>query len=121
MPWSVEFTDEFETWWNGLDKQQQVQIDARIGLLEQLGPQLGYPHSSGIEGSRHAHMRELRIQYRGHPIRVFYAFDPRRIAILLIGGDKTGNDRFYDEMVPMADRLYDEHLAELEPARKPDG
>lgn len=58
-------------------------------------------------------MRELRVQSGGKPIRVFYAFDPRRSAILLIGGDKTGQDRFYDEYIPVADRLYDEHLEEL--------
>ena len=58
-------------------------------------------------------MRELRVQSGGRPVRVFYAFDPRRSAILLIGGDKTGNDRFYEEFVPVADDLYDVHLAEL--------
>ena len=58
-------------------------------------------------------MRELRIQSGGRPVRVFYAFDPRRSAILLIGGDKTGDDRFYEQFVPLADRLYDEHLKEL--------
>ena len=58
-------------------------------------------------------MRELRVQRGGRPIRIFYAFDPRRTSILLIGGDKTGNDRFYDEYVPLADRLYDEYLSEL--------
>ncbi len=58
-------------------------------------------------------MRELRVQSRGHPLRVFYAFDPRRTAILLIGGDKTGDDRFYERMVPIADDLYDEHMREL--------
>ncbi len=58
-------------------------------------------------------MRELRIQSGGHPIRIFYAFDPRRQAILLIGGDKTGRDRFYEDMIPIADRLYDVYLEEL--------
>lgn len=58
-------------------------------------------------------MRELRIQRDGRPLRVFYAFDPRRTSILLIGGDKSGNDRFYQEYVPVADALYDEHLEEL--------
>ncbi len=47
------------------------------------------------------------------PLRVLYAFDPRRTAILLIGGDKTGNDRWYNEFVPVADRLYDAHLDAL--------
>ena len=63
---------------------------------------------------RYGHMRELRVQSGGRPIRVFYAFDPRRVAILLIGGDKTGNDRFYDQYVMMADKLYDEHLETLQ-------
>ena len=58
-------------------------------------------------------MRELRIQHEGRPYRVFYCFDPRRTAILLIGGDKTGDDRFYDRMIPIADRLYDDHLDQL--------
>jgi hypothetical protein len=57
---------------------------------------------------------ELRIQREGRPYRVLYAFDPRRAAILLLGGDKTGNDRWYEEQVPVADRLYDEHLRQLE-------
>jgi len=58
-------------------------------------------------------MRELRIQHRGRPYRVLYAFDPRRTAILLLGGDKTGDDRWYERYIPRADDLYDEHLAEL--------
>ena len=59
-------------------------------------------------------MRELRIQHRGRPYRVLYAFDPRRAAILLLGGDKTGRVRWYEEIVPRADALYDEHLRGLE-------
>lgn len=58
-------------------------------------------------------MRELRVQSGGRELRVFYVFDPRRVVILLIGGDKTGNDGFYRRMVALADRLYDENLAEL--------
>ena len=77
------------------------------------GASLGFPHSSSIEGSKYSHMRELRIQSAGHPIRVLYAFDPRRSAILLIGGVKAGNDRFYREYLLAAAKLYDEHLEEL--------
>jgi hypothetical protein len=58
-------------------------------------------------------MRELRVQSRGRPLRIFYAFDPRWAAILLIGGDKAGDKRFYKTFIPIADRLYDEHLEEL--------
>ena len=59
------------------------------------------------------HMRELRIQHTGQPYRVLYAFDPRRVAILLIGGKKTGKDRWYEKFVPIADKLYDQHLNAL--------
>jgi hypothetical protein len=113
MSWNVEYTDEFGVWWNGLSEEQQEDFAAIVRLLMEHGPQLPFPYSSGIEGSRHAHMREPRVQSGGKPLRAFYAFDPRRTAILLIGGDKTGDDRFYRTMIPIADRLYDEHLAEL--------
>lgn len=113
MTWEVEYTDEFGEWWEGLTENQQVAISAYVRLLEERGPQLGSPHSSDIKSSKHGHMRELRVKHGGAPLRIFYAFDHRRIAILLIGGDKTGDDRFYERMVPIADRLYDEHLAEL--------
>lgn len=113
MAWSVEYTDEFGDWWQTLSDADQENLSASAELLMEYGPNLPFPHSSGVEGSRHAHMRELRIQSRGKPIRVFYAFDPRRAAILLIGGDKTGNKRFYKTMIPIADKLYDVHIEEL--------
>lgn len=113
MLWDVEYTDEFEDWWSGLSESEQESVAASVRLLEERGPLLGFPHSSGINGSRHDHMRELRTQHDGRPFRTLYAFDPRRSAILLIGGDKTGRDRWYDVLVPLADRLYDEHLEQL--------
>jgi len=121
MSWEVEYTDEFEQWWAGLSEAEQESVAASVGLLEQFGPQLPFPHSSGIERSKHGHMRELRIQHKGRPYRVLYAFDPRRVAILLIGGDKTGNDRWYEQFVPLADRLYDEHLILLKQEGPNDG
>jgi hypothetical protein len=66
-------------------------------------------------------MRELRIQHQGRPYRVLYAFDPRRVGILLLGGDKTGNDRWYDESVPRGDRLYEAHLEALRKEGMTDG
>ncbi len=113
MTWEIEYTDEFGDWWSALSEEEQVSIAASVQLLEACGPHLGYPHSSGINGSRHSHMRELRTQHAGRPLRTLYAFDPRRNAILLLGGDKTGDDRWYAVHVPTADRLYDEHLAAL--------
>ncbi len=114
MKWEVEFTDEFEEWWSSLSESEQDDIAATVGLLGEKGPSLPFPYSSGISGSKFDHMRELRIQHAGEPYRVLYAFDPRRCAILLIGGNKTGNDRWYDEFVPKADAIYENHLKELE-------
>ena len=111
--WEVEYTDEFEDWWGQLTEAEQESVNASVQLLEALGPNLRFPHSSGIETSKHSHMRELRTQHEGMPYRTLYAFDPKRAAILLIGGDKTGNNRWYEEYVPLADSLYDSHLTEL--------
>ena len=114
MAWEVEYTDIFGDWWGTLSEGEQDSVAVVITLLEQRGPTLPFPHSSSIEGSRHSHMRELRVQHRGDPYRILYAFDPRRAAILLLGGRKTGDDRWYDRYIPVADDLYDEHLRQLE-------
>lgn len=113
MPWKVQGTQAFESWFDDLDETEREDVIAVIDALKAAGPQLGYPHSSVIVASRHSHMRELRIQHAGRPYRVLYAFDPKRAAILLMGGDKTGDNRWYDRAIRLADRLYDEHLAEL--------
>jgi hypothetical protein len=113
MGCEIEYTNEFAQWWEDLVISEQDDITVSVELLMNLSVNLKFPHSSGINGSRHSHMRELRVQSSGHPLRVFYAFDPRRSAILLIGGDKTGNNRFYEEYIPIADRLYDIYLEEL--------
>jgi hypothetical protein len=109
----VEFSDEFGQWWDDLNGQEQNSVDFVVNLLLDAGPALRMPYSSGVRTSRHSHMRELRIQHEGRPYRVLYAFDPRRAAMLLIGGDKTGKDRWYEEYVPLADAIYDRHLLEL--------
>ncbi len=121
MTWEVEFTDEFGAWWDTLTEDEQVSVAASVSLLEARGPALGFPHSSGINGSRYGHMRELRTQHAGRPLRTLYAFDPRRNAILLIGGDKTGDARWYDVHVPIAERLYEAHLRSIDEEGKGDG
>lgn len=116
--WEVEYTDEFGQWWNALDEREQESVAAYVGMLEDMGPTLPYPFSSRVKKSRHNHMRELRVQHRGEPYRILYAFDPRRIALLLLGGRKTGDDRWYERQIPIADKLYDEHLYTLEKEEK---
>ena len=121
MEWEVEYTDEFEAWWNDLTETEQDDIDQKVRLLQLRGPSLPRPHSDSVRSSRFPNMKELRIQHAGRPYRVLYAFDPRRTVILLIGGDKTGNDRWYEEFVPVADRLYEGHLRALSKEGPNDG
>lgn len=110
--WTVEYTDQFEEWWNALDAEAQEDIDVVVRVLESIGPALTRPYADTVKDSRHPNMRELRVQSQGRPRRILYAFDPHRAAILFIGGDKTGltDERFYGAHIPIADRLYDEHL-----------
>ncbi len=114
MAWDVEYTDEFEHWWAGLSGDEQEEIDRKVHLLEELGPTLPRPHADVILQSRHSNMKELRGKVDQRQLRVLFAFDPRRAAILLIGGDKTGDPGWYDRYVPVADELFDKHLHELE-------
>lgn len=113
MAWSVEFTDQFDEWWESLDESAQVAVGGIIGLLRELGPHLPFPYSSDVRGSRHGALRELRIQHRGRPFRVLYSFDPRRVAVLLLGDDKGGSKRWYRKAVARADSVFDGHLEDL--------
>jgi hypothetical protein len=112
--WSVEFTHEFGQWWDTLGEDVQDVIDRGVGILRNVGPALGRPHVDTVKASQHGHMKELRIQCAGKPYRVFFAFDPRQSAILLIGGCKVGDKRFYKRMIPIADELFDAYLKELQ-------
>jgi hypothetical protein len=106
----IEYTDEFGSWWDGLAEAEQESVASVVGMLAARGVALGFPYSSTVEASKFGHKRELRVQHGGEPYRIFYAFDPRRSAVLLIGGCKVGDDRFYERMVPIADRIYEDHL-----------
>ncbi|PAA16714.1 type II toxin-antitoxin system RelE/ParE family toxin [Pseudomonas fragi] len=113
MTWNVEYTDEFGLWWETLSEKEQVSVAASVKLLELLGPALRFPHCSDIKGARYGNLRELRVQHGGRTLPGAYAFDPRRCALLLTGGDKTGHDRWYEENVPLAEILYEVHLQTL--------
>ncbi len=113
MSWEVEYTQEFEAWWQEIDGEDQEQITAAVHILQDAGPGLRRPLVGSIEASHHANMKEL-IPAAGN-IRILFAFDPRRAAILLLGGDKTNRwTQWYERNVPQADDLYDQHLRELE-------
>ena len=118
MAWDIEFTDEFGSWWDGLTADEQESVDFGVGLLIERGPTLPFPYSSQVKGSKFGEMRELRVQHHGSPYRVLYAFDPRRVGLLLLGGDKTGDVSWYDRMVPLADKLFAAHLADVKKKQK---
>lgn len=113
VSWPVEYTDEFEEWWNDLTEAEQEKITAKVVLLQERGPILPRPHSDVIVTSRHSNMKELRASTATAELRVLYAFDPRRTAILLIGGDKLGNPSWYEQFVPIADDIFDRHLTQM--------
>jgi hypothetical protein len=109
MAWEVEYTDQFGDWFAELDGREQATIVAAVKILQERGPSLGRPLVDTMKSSRHANMKELRP--RGGALRILFAFDPRRVAILLIGGDKSNRwETWYRDFIPIADQLYDEHL-----------
>jgi hypothetical protein len=110
--WEVLYTDEFGAWFETLTEDQQDAVIARVDLLEAEGPALGRPTVDTIAGSRHPNMKELRVS-KGGAVRILFAFDPRRQAVLLIGGDKRGQwQAWYEKAIPLADDLFDDHLRE---------
>lgn len=106
------YTDEFATWWDGLNEGEQDSVTLGVRLLQEHGPNLQRPYADAVRRSAYRNMKELRCQHAGRPYRVLFIFDPKRNAVLLIGGDKTGNARWYEENVPRADAIYAEYLRE---------
>lgn len=113
MNWEIEYTDHFAKWWDTLNEEETISVDASVQLLKQFGPQLRFPHSSSIENSKVSHMRELRVQHKGSPYRILYAFDPKRTAILLVGGNKRGSNSWYKKFIPIAEKLYQKYIQSL--------
>jgi hypothetical protein len=119
MQWTTERTKEFDEWWETLSRPERRRVLSSIEELEEGGPNMGRPLVDTVKGSRFLNMKELRPT---RTIRVFFAFDPRRMAVLLIGGDKAGKTkRFYRQMVGQADKIYAAHLRRIEKGAARDG
>ena len=113
MPWEVEYTDQFGAWFDTLTEDQQIALTARVDLLELEGPNLKRPIVGEIQSSRFPNMKELRCS-EGGDLRVLFMFDPRRTAILLLGGSKSGQwEEWYRTAVPEAEALYEQYLEDL--------
>ena len=119
MSWTVRLADEFEPEFAELSESVQDELLAQAGVLEQFGPDLGRPRVDTLKGSRHSNTKELRFDADGGVWRVAFAFDPRRQAVLLVAGDKSGvsQKRFYRTLVRTADTRFDAHLARLKAER----
>jgi hypothetical protein len=113
MEWDVQFDEDFLLWFNGLVEPLQDEILAHANVLRERGPQLGRPYVDTVEDSDFTNMKELRVQFRGDPWRILFAFDPNRAAILLVGGNKRGNKRWYKKHLPIADERFKRHLERL--------
>jgi hypothetical protein len=120
MSWTVLFHDAFHAEFLGLAEDLQDELLAHARLLGEFGPNLGRPTVDGLKGSKHPNMKEMRFGWQSGVWRFAFAFDPKRQAILLVGGDKGGANqrRFYKRLIAVADGRFDEHLASLTPVRR---
>jgi hypothetical protein len=121
--WKVATTDVFDVWFAGLGERSQAEVIAKVELLKLLGPQLGRPHADTLKGSKYANMKELRADSGQSVLRIAFALDPNRVAILLLGGKKSGVSQklFYKQLIAKADELYSFHLAAIKAQRKGKG
>ena len=113
MEYVVLELEPYSDWFATLDEDDRVRVLATVQVLRAKGFNLRFPLSSGLEGSKYGVLRELRVQASGEPIRIAYAFDPNRQAVLLLGGNKAGDDRFYRWFVPQAEKNWEDYLAWL--------
>ena len=113
MDWDVVLDDEFAAWLDELDADVRNAILAHAALLRERGPMLNRPYVDTLEGSTFPNMKELRVQFRGDPWRVLFAFDSNRAAVLLVGGNKRSDRRWYKTQIPIADERFKRHLKRL--------
>jgi hypothetical protein len=115
VTWIVELHPDFDPEFENLAEAVQDELLAHLKLLEQFGPLLGRPRVDTLNGSEHANMKELRFEADDGVWRFAFAFDPNRHAIVLCGGDKSGDSqrRFYRQLIDKADARFDAHVARI--------
>ena len=115
--WEIIQTGVFQEWYEELDADARVAIYEKILVLRRFGPRLGRPYVDTLHGSKHKNMKELRVQSKNRPFRILFAFAPDRNGVLLLGGNKAGKKSFYDDMIPVAETLYEQYLKEIKNER----
>jgi hypothetical protein len=113
--WEVIFAPEFSPEYDALGEEVQDELLAHLNVLAKEGPQLGRPYVDTLKGSKYANMKELRFAFEGGAWRFAFAFDPKRRAVVLVGGDKDGKDqsRFYKNLIKTAETRYGAHIERL--------
>jgi hypothetical protein len=107
--WEIEQSDEFEVWFLALPDYAKEKIIMGVEILRNIGPGLGRPWVDTIKGSKLKNLKELRIDVKQNVFRILFVFDPKRVGILLVGGDKRGQKRFYERIIPLAESIYDSY------------
>ena len=118
--WTIMYRSSYSAWRGKCGEELQHEVLANLEGLKTMGPNLGRPRVDHIKGSTHQNMKELRVQFKGDPVRILFAFDPDRRAVLLLGGAKTGDERWYRRNVPLADQEFSLHLQEMQKNKKKD-
>jgi hypothetical protein len=118
MAWEIVYSTEFETWLHSLDLDSAKAIARSLGILQEFGPMLGRPQVDTLKGGRLKNLKELRTQCKRCVFRSFFIFDSARNAVILIGGDKTGDKRFYRKMIPLAEEIYDDYIRRFSHEKK---
>jgi hypothetical protein len=113
MVWEVKVSDEFIEWYDSLSEHEGESVNFAVDMLVEYGPTIGRPYVDTLNGSAYPNMKELRVQHQGRPYRILFAFDPRRNAYLILGGDKTGDKDWYLDAIRRADAIYAQHLVEI--------
>lgn len=113
MPYKINFAEPFKEWWDTLERDLKKALLKQIGFLEHYGPHLSRPYADTLHDTTIANLKELRLKYQNQPYRIIYAFDPKREALLLIGGNKASSKRWYKQMIPKAEAIFNAHLQAL--------
>jgi len=118
MQWSLIYVDEFALWLDNQPEPLQNETLAYLEMLKERGPQLGRPYVDTLKGSSIANLKELRFDFERAPIRILFAFDPKRQAVILLGGNKQGDKRWYGTNIPIAEKRFYKHLGKLQQEKK---
>jgi len=116
MEWEIIISKEYEKWFNTLPHKDKIAIATDLEVLKDLGPTLGRPYADQIKGSKYNNLKELRTKVAGHVYRSLFAFDPKRHAVILGGGDKKGKnqEKFYKRLIAQAEIIFEAHLKNMQ-------